>query len=165
MLNFSDIISKSLNIIMFLVDVRAIVHKHLDIHSWSIPNTTWITVTKVPYYLKIQYRTPYQDSVFNGANIARIKSVGFEAFTAVTMKNVVFWDVATSRYCVNWPFGGTYRLHLQGRKICRLQPLAHAGSSLADFSTLKMEAIRSSETSVHTRSTRRHIPEDDILRI
>jgi hypothetical protein len=38
-----------------------------------------------------------------------------------------------------------------------LQPPAHVGSSLADFSTLKMEAIRSSETSVHTRSTRRHI--------
>jgi hypothetical protein len=34
---------------------------------------------------------------------------------------------------------------------------------LADFSTLKMEAIRSSETSVHTRSTRHHIPEDGIL--
>jgi hypothetical protein len=49
----------------------------------------------------------------------------------------------------------TYRLWLQ--------PPAHAGSSLADFSTLKMEAIRSSETSVHTRSTRRHIPEDGIL--
>jgi hypothetical protein len=31
------------------------------------------------------------------------------------------------------------------------------------FFTLKMEAIRSSETSVHTRSTRRHIPEDGIL--
>jgi hypothetical protein len=44
-----------------------------------------------------------------------------------------------------------------------LQPLAHAGSSLEDFSTLKMEAIRSSETSVHTRSTRRYIPEDGIL--
>jgi hypothetical protein len=29
--------------------------------------------------------------------------------------------------------------------------------------TLKMEAIRSLETSVVTRSTRRHIPEDDIL--
>jgi hypothetical protein len=29
--------------------------------------------------------------------------------------------------------------------------------------TLKMEAIRSSETSVNTISTRRHIPEDDIL--
>jgi hypothetical protein len=31
------------------------------------------------------------------------------------------------------------------------------------FCTLKMEGIRSSETSVHTRSTRRHIPEDGIL--
>jgi hypothetical protein len=61
-----------------------------------------------------------------------------EVFTAVTMKNVVFWDVASCRSCVN-------------------------RSSLADFSTLKMEAIRSSETSIHARSTRRHIPEDDIL--
>jgi hypothetical protein len=40
---------------------------------------------------------------------------------------------------------------------------AQAGSSLVDFSTLKMEAIRSSETSAHIRSTRRHIPEDGIL--
>jgi hypothetical protein len=36
---------------------------------------------------------------------------------------------------------------------------AHAGSSLTDFSTLKMEAIRSSETTIHfTGFTRRHIP-------
>jgi hypothetical protein len=47
--------------------------------------------------------------------------------------------------------------------ICRLQPPAHAGSPLVDFSTLKMESIRSSETSVDARSTQRHIPEDDIL--
>jgi hypothetical protein len=46
--------------------------------------------------------------------------------------------------------------------IFSLQPPAHADSSLPDFSTLKMEAIRSSETSVYTRSTRRHIPENDI---
>jgi hypothetical protein len=44
-----------------------------------------------------------------------------------------------------------------------LQPPAHSGSPLADFSTLEMEAIRSSETSVNTRSAQRHIPEDDIL--
>jgi hypothetical protein len=44
-----------------------------------------------------------------------------------------------------------------------LQPPAHAGSSLVDFSTLKMEAIRYFETSADTRSTRRHIPEDGIL--
>jgi hypothetical protein len=40
---------------------------------------------------------------------------------------------------------------------------AHAGSLLADFSTVMMGAICSSETSVHTRSTRLHIPEDGIL--
>jgi hypothetical protein len=45
----------------------------------------------------------------------------------------------------------------------QLQPPAHAGLPLADFSTLKMEAIRSSETSVNARSTQLHIPENDIL--
>jgi hypothetical protein len=45
----------------------------------------------------------------------------------------------------------------------RLWPLTHAGSSSADISTLMMEAIRSSETSVYTRSTQRHVPEDGIL--
>jgi hypothetical protein len=46
-----------------------------------------------------------------------------------------------------------------------LQLSAQAGSSLADFSALKMEAIHSSETSVHTRATVGHIPEDGILQI
>jgi hypothetical protein len=89
------------------------------------------------------------------------------------------------RSCVSRRFAETYRLHLQGTKTCQrgtslsrwlqtespvekypaiggdsLQPPAQAGSSLADFSTMKMEAIYSSETSVHTRSTRRHIPEE-----
>jgi hypothetical protein len=29
-----------------------------------------------------------------------------------------FWDVAPCRSCVNRRYGGKYRLHLQGRKIC-----------------------------------------------
>jgi hypothetical protein len=37
-----------------------------------------------------------------------------EAFTAVTMKKAVFWDVTPCRYFVNRRFGGTYSLHLQG---------------------------------------------------
>jgi hypothetical protein len=77
------------------------------------------------------------------------------------MKNVVFWVMGLCRS----PFGGTYRLHFQGRKIrgISLQAAARAGASLADFSTVKIEASRSSETSVHVRFTQRHGPEDGIL--
>jgi alkylhydroperoxidase family enzyme len=79
--------------------------------------------------------------------------------------------VTVCRYCVNRHFGETYRLHFQRRQIHErgtvvnryMQPAAHAGSPLADFSTLKMEAIRSSETSANALSTQCHIPEDDIL--
>jgi hypothetical protein len=49
--------------------------------------------------------------------------VRFEAFTAVTTKNVVFWDVALCRSCINWCSGGTYRLHLQGRRICEREAI------------------------------------------
>jgi hypothetical protein len=45
-------------------------------------------------------------------------NVRFEIYTAVTMKNAVLWDVAPCRSCVNRLFGGTYRLHFLGRKIC-----------------------------------------------
>jgi hypothetical protein len=66
------------------------------------------------------------------------------AFTAVTMKNVVFWGVALCRCCVNRRFGGTYRLHLQGRKICE------RGTSVSWWLQT-------------ATSTQRHIPVDDIL--
>jgi hypothetical protein len=59
------------------------------------------------------------------------------------LKNAVFWDVASCRCFVNRPFGGTYPLHLQGIRNPR-----------AIFYTLKMEGIRSSETSINKISTR-----------
>jgi hypothetical protein len=37
--------------------------------------------------------------------------------TIPPLKNAVFWDVALCRSLLNRRFGGTYRLHLQGRKI------------------------------------------------
>jgi hypothetical protein len=47
--------------------------------------------------------------------------------------------------------------------LLSLQLVAHVGSSLADYSNLKAEAIQSSETSVHTRTTRRHNLENGFL--
>jgi hypothetical protein len=47
-------------------------------------------------------------------------SVGFEVLTAVVMKSTVFCDITPcSLLSVNRRFGGTSRLHLQGRKISR----------------------------------------------
>jgi hypothetical protein len=68
------------------------------------------------------------------------------------MKNAVFWDVAPCGSYRNRRFGETCSLHLQGRN-----PLAKKSV------TLKIEVTRSSETSVLTRLTRRHILEDGIL--
>jgi hypothetical protein len=58
--------------------------------------------------------------------------VRFEVFTAVTMKNAVFWDVAPCTSCVNRRSGEMYRLHLQGRKIRVLEtsvPTASPGGN------------------------------------
>jgi hypothetical protein len=83
-------------------------------------------------------------------------------FCTFWIKNAVFWDVVPCRYCVNRRFRGTYGLHLHSRKI-RERGTRVSRWLLADFSTLKMEAIRSSETSVYTICRRHHIPEDGIL--
>jgi hypothetical protein len=43
--------------------------------------------------------------------------VGFEVFTAVIMKSIIFWDMMLcSPLSFNRRFGGIYRLHLQGRR-------------------------------------------------
>jgi hypothetical protein len=63
----------------------------------------------------------------------RPQYVGFEVLTAVVMKNIIFWDITPCNHLkVNRLFGGTYRLHLQGRKISRARALL-ATCFQADF--------------------------------
>jgi hypothetical protein len=71
------------------------------------------------------------------------------------MKITVFWDVTPCRSYMSWCFGGTYCLHIQGRKIRERETSVSMWQKTAEK--------RSSETSVHTRSTRRHILEDGIF--
>jgi hypothetical protein len=79
--------------------------------------------------------------------------VGFEVFTAVVMKSIIFWDMMPcSTLSCTQRFGGA------------CLPAACSLVCWTNSSTLKMEAIRSSETSGATqRTTWRHIPKDDTL--
>jgi hypothetical protein len=69
------------------------------------------------------------------------------------MKNAVFFYVTPRGSYKNQRFGGTYHLHHQ-----ELLVTAKVVPSWLILSTLMMEAIFFSETSVLTRATRRHIP-------
>jgi hypothetical protein len=71
--------------------------------------------------------------------------------TVTEMKSTIFWDITPSTpLSVNRRSGGTYRLHLQGRKKVQQET--------------SVEAICSSETSVDTqRTTWCYIPEDGTL--
>jgi uncharacterized membrane protein YhaH (DUF805 family) len=92
----------------------------------------------------------------------------------VVMKSTVFWVIMPcSPLKVNRRFGGTYRLHFQGRiSRARYQaagillgkfPSAFMLPSCSTYSPLKMVAICSSETSVDfQRTIWRYIPENSL---
>jgi hypothetical protein len=76
---------------------------------------------------------------------------GFEVLTAVVMKSTIFWDITPcSPLKVNRRLGGTYRLHLQGRKISRARN--------------QRESRWQAEVNFQ-RTTRRYIAEDGTLQL
>jgi hypothetical protein len=89
--------------------------------------------------------------------------VRFEAFAAVTMKNASSWmlrGVALVKTDVSEE-SSTSIIFL--RSMRRLLVTANVVSSTSILVTLMKELIRSSETSVLSRATRRHIKENSIL--
>jgi hypothetical protein len=91
--------------------------------------------------------------------------------STLQLKSSIFWDITPcSALKVNRHFKETFRLNLQGRKICRgrnqreIKCQAELVSSSAHSSTLKMEVTCSSGKSVNFQlTTRRYISEDRTL--
>jgi hypothetical protein len=96
-----------------------------------------------------------------------VQFVRFEVSTAVTMMIIIFWEMTPCGSYKNRRFGGSYSLHLQGARVraghslCLYKSLQLRSVTCLHSCTLKMETIRSSETSVLIRVTRCHLPEDD----
>jgi hypothetical protein len=78
----------------------------------------------------------------------KTRDVRFEVFTAVTMKNGVFWDVTPCGSCKNRRFGGTQRFLHQVflPSVRRLLVTASVVPSSLILVTLMKEALSSFET-------------------
>jgi hypothetical protein len=70
-----------------------------------------------------------RSTCLEGLRKTRTVHVRFEVFTAVTIKEVVFWDEALCRCWVNRRFGRAYSLHFQGGKNSNSEA---TGSMLAE---------------------------------
>jgi hypothetical protein len=79
---------------------------------------SWLNITSGPSVVTKLYRCKqcYKNIFLVCHSKLRLSYVRFEVFTAVTMKNGVFWVVTPCGSCKNWRFGGTWHLLHQGDK-------------------------------------------------
>jgi hypothetical protein len=94
------------------------------------------------------------------------RKVWLEFLTVVIIKLYLLDITPSSPLKVNWRFRGTWRLHLQGRRISQARNQQGTASKtwMTYFSTLNMEVTCSSEMSIgFQRTTQRYIWEDRTL--
>jgi hypothetical protein len=95
--------------------VRWKVNNELEIEStWRRPS--WPN-TSCYLGMWLQRRRKVAKISWYGLSPGRVLNAVSAKYKENHVKNVVFWDVAPCRSCVNRRFGGTYWLHLQDRKI------------------------------------------------
>jgi hypothetical protein len=93
----------------------------------SHPTQTYSSISLISQIIWKRIRGLVQESVISHvfhapvacqqSRVTKSETVGFEVFTTVVMKSITFWDVTPcSLLSCNRRSGGTYRLHLQGRR-------------------------------------------------
>jgi hypothetical protein len=85
--------------------------------------------------LHTQSPSPWESVVQSTINIKQCRIWGSHSGSLVVMKVAIFWDIAPCSPYVNRSFGGTFHLHLHGRK------------------SAEQRVAGSSKTSVHIRTT------------
>jgi hypothetical protein len=146
--------------------------------TWHLAELQWgHYVVNENITVSLSVSVPQICGSFVGARACRLFSDAFSIWDYIAsdyrVKSIIFCDVTPcSLLSCNRRFGGTYRLHLEGwrnnfSKNQRAECLPPAYLLvLAEIisSTLKVEAVWSSEMLVATQQTTRcHIPEDDTL--
>jgi hypothetical protein len=108
----------------FYIKILTIMNLSLDLTLVPFPSLGLQTRHwNLLFYIWLSWNESHHKSLFSkwpdlSKNISERpeKYRKIEVFTAVTMKNVVFWDVVPCIFCLNRRFGGIYCLHLHGRK-------------------------------------------------
>jgi hypothetical protein len=92
-------------------------------HYNSGTDTTHVSIFLKHWRIKVRISTTESKTITNTKSHnslswkLKIKFLRFEVFTAMTMKNGVFWDVMPCGSCKNRSFRGMYHPHHQGDKM------------------------------------------------
>jgi hypothetical protein len=89
----------------------------------------------------------------------KIHSLGFQVFTAVIVKSIIFWDMtACSSLSSNRRFGGIYRFHLQGRRNKFSKNQQASRWQLLQRTTRRHPFTSSQETDRHDKASTHFFP-------
>jgi hypothetical protein len=99
---------------------------------WPAKEIASVKIGSVPSEIRTGYPPNTILELFQENNFSDVSelysSIGFEVLTAVGMNVAIFCDIRPCSPYVNWRFGGTYNLHLQGKNSAeqetRVKPVA-----------------------------------------
>jgi hypothetical protein len=134
--------------------------KRSGLHLFAVSSWNLCWATEEDHRISQDNRCPDQDSnrTLSLSKPARRTHLQTTRLT-VKLMIIIFWEMTPCGSHKNRRFGGSYRLHIQGERV--RAGTERNGKLLYRRRLEEYEAIRSSETSVLIRATRRHLPEAD----